>query len=251
MKFTITLIITLLFILSSFFVVSKTSEEFNEEIKLPTDLIIEGPTQGKIGISYNYTIYLTDPQDCNYYLYVNWGDGTADGWIGPFDPYEEATLSHIWFECGIYYIWAVTKHCNETYISELFGVTICDNHPPNKPIIIGETQGKVGKSYTYTFMAEDPDEDNVSYYIDWGDGTNYGWSGYIESGFDICISHKWEKIDRYPIRCKAKDVYGFEGNWSDYQVEISKQRSFNFIFNILNQMDKFPFLSWLLECLTC
>jgi hypothetical protein len=34
--------------------------------------------------------------------------------------------------------------------------------------VIGPTSGRVGVEYTYTFVATDPEGDNVSYCIDWG-----------------------------------------------------------------------------------
>ena len=44
------------------------------------------------------------------------------------------------------------------------------NNPPEKPKIDGKTSGKVGNSYSYVFTSIDPDGDQVSYFIDWGDG---------------------------------------------------------------------------------
>ena len=44
-----------------------------------------------------------------------------------------------------------------------------DNHPPDKPMIDGPRMVGVGP-HDWTFKAIDPDGDNVSYEIDWGDG---------------------------------------------------------------------------------
>ncbi len=107
------------------------------------------------------------------------------------------------------------------------------NHPPDKPWITGPLQGKIGVEYAFKFNAVDPDGDNVSYYVDWGDGTNSGWTNYYGSGEDVIISHTWNKIDHNTLRCKAKDIYGAEGNWSDCPIEISKNKAFNFNLNLL------------------
>ncbi|MBU1941896.1 MAG: FG-GAP repeat protein, partial [Candidatus Thermoplasmatota archaeon] len=44
------------------------------------------------------------------------------------------------------------------------------NQPPNTPTITGTTNGKAGVEYDYTFTTTDPDDDEVYYWITWGDG---------------------------------------------------------------------------------
>ena len=51
------------------------------------------------------------------------------------------------------------------------------NSPPNVPLINGPTSGNAGETYTYTFVAIDPDDDNIYYEINWGDGTVDDWYG--------------------------------------------------------------------------
>jgi hypothetical protein len=45
------------------------------------------------------------------------------------------------------------------------------------PFIQGPETGNAGVSYFYTFITEDPESDEVFYFVDWGDGTNSGWLG--------------------------------------------------------------------------
>ena len=125
------------------------------------------------------------------------------------------------------------------------------NNPPSITEIDGPITGKPGMEYTYTFYTEDPEGDNVSYYVEWGDGTNSGWTDYYESGGKLTINHSWNKIDHYPIRCKAKDIYNFESNWSDYPIEISRNKAFIFNLNLLNWLferftNTFPLIIYLL-----
>ena len=91
-----------------------------------------------------------------------------------------------------------------------------DNQPPNPPTITGPKTGKVGVAYAFTFNAVDPDGDNVSYYIDWDDGTSYGWTHFYPSGWDCICSHTWTKKGIYLIRCKANDTHGAESDWAIY-----------------------------------
>ncbi|MCK4364638.1 MAG: PKD domain-containing protein, partial [Thermoplasmatales archaeon] len=92
------------------------------------------------------------------------------------------------------------------------------NNPPYAPTISGPTNGAVGEEYEYTFVATDPDEDNVYYYIDWDDGQIEEWIGPYPSGEEITVSHTWTAADEYEIRSKAKDTYDAESEWSDLFV---------------------------------
>lgn len=51
------------------------------------------------------------------------------------------------------------------------------SNPPNKPTIYGNATGKTGETYAYAVSTTDPDNDNVYYYISWGDLSNLGWKG--------------------------------------------------------------------------
>jgi len=53
------------------------------------------------------------------------------------------------------------------------------------------------------------------YLIDWDDGTNSGWIGYLESGETCSASHVWTEEGTFEIKAKTKDLFGFESEWSD------------------------------------
>jgi len=67
--------------------------------------------------------------------------------------------------------------------------TTRENHPPINPTIAGP-RPKVGMNLLYTLNAVDPEDDNVSYLIEWGDGTSDGWTDYSPSGTDRTFVHK-------------------------------------------------------------
>jgi hypothetical protein len=87
-----------------------------------------------------------------------------------------------------------------------------ENQPPEPPTITGP-QPKVGMNLVYTLNAVDPDGDDVSYFIDWGDGNSTGWSDYVPSGADDVFVHKWDVKPKF-IRAKAKDIFEAESDWS-------------------------------------
>jgi hypothetical protein len=79
------------------------NEEFiNEPPNKPT---IIGPTSGKIGDDYNYSITATDPDGDTIYYWVQWGEGCPSvEWTGPFASGETITLNNTWNEQGTYTI---------------------------------------------------------------------------------------------------------------------------------------------------
>jgi len=88
------------------------------------------------------------------------------------------------------------------------------NEHPNIPVINGPTNGTTGYSYNYTFESIDPEGDNISYYINWGDGTSSDWIGPYLSGETIIMSHTWDEPGLFGIKAKAMDSYR-ESDWSD------------------------------------
>jgi hypothetical protein len=104
-----------------------------------------------------------------------------------------------------------------------------ENQPPSTPTITGPNSGKPGTSYTYTFTTGlDPDGDEVSYYIEWGDNSTSGWTGFIPSGPPgYTESHSWSLEDTYVIRCKAKDEFDAESDWGELTVKIPRDKSIN------------------------
>jgi parallel beta-helix repeat protein len=76
---------------------------------------INGPTKGKPDVKYDYNFLSTDPSGDDYYLKIDWGDGTITGWLGPYHSCETVTDSHSWSEKGTYTIKAKVKNnCMES-----------------------------------------------------------------------------------------------------------------------------------------
>lgn len=59
--------------------------------------------------TYNYTFNATDPENEYIYYFIDWGDGTNTGWIGPFPSGKEITCNHTWMEKGTYLVKAKAK----------------------------------------------------------------------------------------------------------------------------------------------
>jgi hypothetical protein len=70
---------------------------------------ITGPASGDAKTAYDYKFVTTDYQGDQVLYYVDWGDGTNTGWIGPFASGAEQTQSHTWAAKGNYTITAQAK----------------------------------------------------------------------------------------------------------------------------------------------
>jgi hypothetical protein len=100
------------------------------------------------------------------------------------------------------------------------------NDPPDAPTIDGPNGGGSGIEYTYNFASCDPDNDDVYYLIDWGDGETSGWSGPYPSCQIVEISHTWSEPGTYNIIAKAKDINDAESEWSEsFTVTFSNSPS--------------------------
>jgi hypothetical protein len=115
------------------------------------------------------------------------------------------------------------------------------NQPPNKPSKpLGKTSGKVGVQYSYVTVATDPDDDQLLYMWDWGDGNDSGWLETAEA------THTWTTEDIFEIKVKVKDEKGGESYWSDTFVFSTPK---NKIINkpIIRFLDQHPHLFPLLR----
>ena len=70
---------------------------------------ISGPSKGKIGTSYKFDFVSTDPDGDDVYYFVDWGDGTNSGWLGPYAPGATESANHVWSGKGVVLIKAKAK----------------------------------------------------------------------------------------------------------------------------------------------
>jgi len=244
------LLIVLVMVLSTVMIVAGNSQSPPNKPSSPS-----GPTEGYVGVEYTFCTSTTDPDGDDLYYLFDWGDGTFSYWIGPYASGEEASASHTWTEKGIYEIRAKAKdiHGVQSPWSDPFIITIVESDPPGAPVITGTTNGGAGTSYDYGFTSTDPNGDNISYYVDWGDDTTTGWTDYVASGTEITLTHTWDEQGTYIVKAKAKDVYGAESDWAYLEVEMpvnqpQSRQSNQLLQKILQQFpNAFPILGQLLE----
>ena len=111
---------------------------------------------------------------------------------------------------------------------------------PYKPLTPeGSKKAKVNVEQKYNTYTTDPQDDDIYYLFDWGDGTQSQWLGPYSSGDTCTGTHTWEEEGNYEIKVKAKDPEGHESEWSDsLTVAMPKNRIFekNIIVTIFTKI---------------
>lgn len=74
----------------------------------PTTPIIDGPTQGKVNVKYDFTFNSTDENYDVISYVIMWGDGTSDNVSGPSG--TETVVSHTWSKKGAFTVTARARN---------------------------------------------------------------------------------------------------------------------------------------------
>ena len=190
----------------------------SDETPLPLEVDAGGPYECLLGepIHFTGTVIGGIPP---YVFSWDFGDGNTS---------SEQNPTHIYSKiCNYTVILTVSDNVGNSSDDTTWAYITVDNDPPNKPTIDGETNGKVGTSYSYTFSAIDPDENDVYYYIEWGDDTVDEWIGPYSSGEDVLVEHTWEEQGEYTIRSKVKDIYDAESEWGELDIRMPISQNLN------------------------
>jgi hypothetical protein len=155
-------------------------------------------------------------------------------------------------------IYAPSKEYDHRYGDLLFSLDsqwdeflVWYNHanPPAPPTVTGPTSGRAGVSYDYTFVTSDPDDDDVKFYIDWGDNHTEKWIGPYASGEEVSLNHTWVEQGTYTIQVKAEDKGHYESNWSTLEVSMPKNTPYSTTL-FQRFLENHPYLFLILKLIT-
>jgi hypothetical protein len=213
---------------------------------------------------YNYTYDIS----LEYYDYIllnklenggfTWGSDHYYFWDNGYDAlfYFEYTETPYYHSSG-----DTIEHINVTYavknirlilatLAELSEVSVFSN-PPGKPVLTGLDRGAINQVYNLSIVTTEPDDEDVYYYIEWGDGQVDAWVGPYKSGITTELTHQWNRKGTYTIKAKAKDINDVESDWGTLKVVMPTAFTFSF-YELLQSLlmkfsDRFPLLQHIIQ----
>jgi len=116
------------------------------------------------------------------------------------------------------------------------------NNAPLKPAINGPDSGKINSEIEYTFVAIDPDGDDIYYCINWSDDSGEECLGPYKSGEEVKATHSWTEEGTYTVRVKARDTNNLESEWAELEVTMPKTK--------IISLNRFEFLNRIIEIIS-
>jgi len=113
--------------------------------------------------------------------------------------------------------------------------------PPYAVTVEGPSIFKYNTPMWFNISCVEPDHENVEYYVEWGDGTDTGWTVLYEYSDIISLSHTWNERGNYTVRAKARDIHGYESDWGTLRVTVSMPLRHQTLLEIL--------MEWILQIL--
>ena len=99
----------------------------------PSIPTITGPNKGEPNTEYTFKFTSTDPDGGNVYYFIDWGDGTDSGWLGPYSSGVETSVKHTYTTEKVFNIRAKAKN-DQGFESEW--ATHKFSTPKNKALIL-------------------------------------------------------------------------------------------------------------------
>jgi hypothetical protein len=227
---------------------------FSTEDNLPPNTPSDpNPENGATGISIEKILKWTggDPNSGDVLTYeVYFGTSSPPPLVGSVtqNAFDPGTMS-----LGTVYYWQIVSEdsggLETTGPIWQFTTQLEPNDPPSNPDIYGPPLGSPGQELFWAFVSNDPDENQIKYIIDWGDGNTFE-TDYYPDGLVAEASHSYNSQGTYTIVAKAEDEKGLVSEESTFQVKIKKTKSYtrNIVtFNslILRFLEKYPLLQTL------
>jgi len=148
--------------------------------------------------------------------------------------------SHIYNETGVFTLTINVTDDKNNKASATSKVWVQEtNSGPDIPSINGSSSGVSWKKYEYKIYSEDPDGNDLLYYINWGDGKKEEWIGPFASGEEITVSHIWVNTGNFNVKVKVKDPFNVESDWATLKVTMPREKGllFTLLYYILDSFN--------------
>jgi len=176
-------------------------------------------------------------------ILLSWTGGDPDGDPVTYDvffgiisapPKVTTNQSTTFYDPGalnysVTYYWQIVAWDNQSASTTgpiwSFTTGYTQNNPPSNPIGLNPSWWLPAEDYHLIVSASDPDDDDVYFFVDWGDGNTSGWSGPYEPDLEATLIHNWSNEGNYTITVKTRDAAGMlsMGNYS-FVIQIFEIR---------------------------
>lgn len=170
------------------------------------------PGSGVAPLTVTATVNCTDSLAPITSVTVNWGDNSA--------PYNSVvasfTVQHTYTVAGSYVVTATASDLlgNNSPPANSPPITVTSNQPPTCTLSVSPASGMVPLTVTATGNCTDPDGDNLTEVLNWGDGTtSAGTSG----------THAYPNAGQYTITLTATDSANLSGSASQTVTASNNQ----------------------------
>lgn len=146
---------------------------------------------------------------------------------------SDAEILHIQFSFtanpGYHSVWvglrATASACltgtgSAVTMGQVSKITINGIAAPDSPSITGPSSCKAGEPCDFSAQSNDPNEDSVRYFFDWGDGSSSDWTEYLNSGSKVYKSHTYSDKGSYKVKVKVEDIDKMQSE-SIYTITIT------------------------------
>ena len=162
-------------------------------------------------------------------LYLTFSDNLGQSWDTPVrinDEDESVAEEPGTADLGEYgIVWTDTRDAQYDIYFEY--KKLSPGSPPGAPDIDAPASTPCDSPVTVTFTADDPDDDQVKYHIDWGDG-NTETTDLSPSGQGKAVSHTYECTDgEYDalIKAYAEDANGLIGPENTKSITVPRNKA--------------------------
>lgn len=100
------------------------------------------------------------------------------------------------------------------------------NRPPEPPTVSGPSTGSPSASLSFTAVAIDPDNDQITYGFDWNndnvvDQWTPGAASYVNSSVARSLEQSWTSLSTHTFQVRAKDENGALSAWAEKTVTLN------------------------------
>ena len=146
----------------------------------------------------------------------DWKFFEEDEWHNDSGP----TTTYTYNETGVYNVTLrVFDDESNSDTNKTIVIVTQPNRPPEYLIIEGISKGHKNTSYNFNISAIDLDNGNITYTVEWGDGTN-DTSSPLENGTIYTVNHMWTAYGKYTIVVSAVDELNASADGVTYNVLI-------------------------------